>query len=143
MTKLKKGEVKITVIASGFADGGAPNTRRNAFDRPISPASALDDEQPRGKIYNTLQSLTRDVKKPISEKYEPKVETRQVDIKPVEEKIEPTAATNDDNDDWGVRLQKEEVKKKKTLDLRPPMGLRGAATIPVFSFFSNVIMSEL
>lgn len=100
--KLKKGEVKITVIASGFADGGSPNTRRSAFDRPIAaPIKDLDDEQPRGKIYNTLQSLTRDVK-PISEKYEPKVETRQVDVTPTEEKIEPTASTNDDNDDWGA-----------------------------------------
>ncbi len=105
--KLKKGEVKITVIASGFAEGG--NQRRSSsFDRPMpmSP-SALDrdEDQPRGKIYNTLQSLTRDVK-PISEKYEPRVEKVEmkpdVIVKKEEEKIEPTAATNDDNDDWGA-----------------------------------------
>ena len=63
-----------------------------------------DDEQPRGKIYNTLQSLTRDVN-PISEKYEPKVETKPIEIKTAveEEKIEPTAATNNDEDDaWGA-----------------------------------------
>jgi cell division protein FtsZ len=109
--KLKKGEVKITVIASGFADGANTNNQRRggnsmpSFERPVASSSpmtsVMDDEQPRGKIYNTLQSLTRDVK-PISEKYEPKVETARVEIKKEEEKIEPTASTNDDNDDWGA-----------------------------------------
>lgn len=102
--KLKKGEVKITVIASGFADQGNIQRRggSGSFDRPVSPIAAMDDEQPRGKIYNTLQSLTRDVK-PISEKYEPKVETKQPEIQKEEEQIAPTAATNnDDNDDWGA-----------------------------------------
>jgi len=100
--KLKKGEVKITVIASGFSEPGT-NNRRGSFDsRSSSSTSALDDEQPRGKIYNTLQSLTRDVK-PLSEKYEPKVEVKPVEIrKNEEEKIEATASTNDDDDAWGA-----------------------------------------
>ena len=99
--KLKKGEVKITVIASGFADQGGSSTssRRGGFDRT---ASTLDeDAAPRGKIYNTLQTLTRDVK-PISEKYEPKVEAKPEVKKVEEEKIEPTASTNDDDDAWGA-----------------------------------------
>jgi cell division protein FtsZ len=104
--KLKKGEVKITVIAAGFAEMPGSSQRRSVsatFERPIasSPvAKDLDDEQPRGKIYNTLQSLTRDVK-PISEMYEPKVEAKPIEIKKEEEKIEPTAS-NEDNDDWGA-----------------------------------------
>lgn len=96
--KLKKGEVKITVIASGFPEVGG-NTRRGG----VSPSSIdRDEEQPRGKIYNSLQSLTRDVK-PISEKYEPKVEAKPIEIKKVEEeKIEATASTQDDDDAWGA-----------------------------------------
>lgn len=112
--KLKKGEVKITVIASGFADQKGDSRRGTMsggghFDRPERPVSSvpaplMEDEQPRGKIYNTLQSLTRDVK-PLSEKYEPKVESKPLEIKKEkeEEKIEPTASiNNDDNDDWGA-----------------------------------------
>ncbi len=97
--KLKKGEVKITVIASGFIDPTGANNRRGPFESRST--SVLDDEQPRGKIYNTLQSLTRDVK-PISEKYEPKVETKPEVKKVEEEKIEPTASTNEDDDAWGA-----------------------------------------
>jgi cell division protein FtsZ len=101
--KLKKGEVKITVIASGFPEQGGNNTRRSTFDRSPSPVSIdRDEEQPRGKIYNSLQNLTRDVK-PISEKYEPKVEAKPVETKKVEEeKIEATASANDDDDAWGA-----------------------------------------
>lgn len=97
--KLKKGEVKITVIASGFPEAGN-SQRRGIFERPSSSMTSLDDEQPRGKIYNTLQSLTREVK-PLSEKYEPKVESKPDIKKSEEEKIEPTA-TSEDNDDWGA-----------------------------------------
>lgn len=101
--KLKKGEVKITVIASGFSDPASNNNRRNTFERSPSPVSVeRDEEQPRGKIYNSLQNLTRDVK-PISEKYEPKVEAKPIEVKKVEEeKIEATASTNDDDDSWGA-----------------------------------------
>ena len=109
---ITKGEVKITVIASGFAEPGSSNQRRSSgtFGTTSSPLSAsasaaMDDDQPRGKIYNTLQSLTRDVK-PISEKYEPKVEAKPIEIKKEEDKpIEPTAAStsgDDEEDKWGA-----------------------------------------
>lgn len=101
--KLKKGEVKITVIASGFPDA-AGGARRGLFDsRPsVSSSSTLDDE-PRGKIFNSLQAITRDVK-PLSEKYEPKIETKIETKKIEEEKIAPSVATakDDDTDDWGA-----------------------------------------
>jgi len=100
--KLKKGEVKITVIASGFPDA-AGGTRRGLFDsRPSVSSSTLDDE-PRGKIFNSLQAITRDVK-PLSEKYEPKIETKVETKKIEEEKIAPSVATakDDDTDDWGA-----------------------------------------
>ena len=91
--KLKKGEVKITVIASGFPE--ATGTRRGLFE-------ARSDDEPRGKIFNSLQAMTRDVK-PLSEKYEPKIETK-VETKKEEDKIEPIVASaqDDDTDDWGA-----------------------------------------
>jgi cell division protein FtsZ len=112
--KLKKGEVKITVIASGFADGqaGNPTNRRpisSSFSeaRATTPSPVVEDE-PRGKIYNTLQSLTRDVK-PLSERMEKPerpIETKQQPEpkKVEEEKITPTVtpAKDDDTDDWGA-----------------------------------------
>ena len=97
--KLKKGEVKITVIASGFPDATG-SVRRGLFD---SRSSATSDDEPRGKIFNSLQTLTRDVK-PISEKYEPKIETKVETKKIEEEKIAPSVAPSkdDDTDDWGA-----------------------------------------
>ena len=98
--KLKKGEVKITVIASGFPDS-AGGARRGLFDNRSSVSSTEDE--PRGKIFNSLQAITRDIK-PISEKYEPKIETKVETKKIEEEKIEPTVVSSkdDDADDWGA-----------------------------------------
>jgi cell division protein FtsZ len=103
--KLKKGEIKITVIASGFTDPQQNVGIRRAsasFDtRPAAVEPRIEDE-PRGKIYNTLQNLTRDVK-PISERMERPIESKP-ETKVEEEKIEPTAISpkDDDSDDWGA-----------------------------------------
>lgn len=101
--KLKKGEIKLTVIASGFPE--APGTRRAS---PNALFESRMDEEPRGKIYNTLQALTKDIR-PISaverqERMEPKIESKP-EVKHIEEeKIEPIKSTSDDDDkdDWGA-----------------------------------------
>jgi cell division protein FtsZ len=97
--KLKKGEVKITVIASGFpALQGA-----NAGRRSTGLFEGHDEDvQPRGKIYNSLQSITKDVKplstpeRPTENKPEPKI------ISVEEEKIDSSKKDDNDDDDWGA-----------------------------------------
>lgn len=97
--KLKKGEVKITVIASGFPELNGAG--KKLFD------SRLGDDEPRGKIYNSLQALTKDVR-PISSTTQtstPPVMPEMRDIireeKKIETKEEP-APTTEDNDEWGA-----------------------------------------
>ena len=74
---LKKGDVKVTIIASGFPDSA--NNKRPFFGKDDS-ADDKDKDSGKGKIFNTFT--------------EPKKE---------EKKAEPEkAATTDDDDDWSA-----------------------------------------
>ena len=70
---LKKGDVKITVIASGFASNGAPKKTLFQLDH---------DKEDRKKIFNSMPTIGKDSKAPAAEK-----------------KTEPVA---DNDDDWGA-----------------------------------------
>ncbi len=92
--KLKKNEIKVTVIASGFPENGRKNlfqeSERRATpsptrDLPVTPEKERPEPAPeRGRIYNTITpnpiNPIKDVK----------------DSKPVDEKKE------NDDDDWGA-----------------------------------------
>ncbi|MEK7175855.1 MAG: cell division protein FtsZ [Patescibacteria group bacterium] len=64
--KLKKGEVKITVIASNFADNSQAKRSTSLFQGFVS-----DEERGKGKIFNTIGASEKstikemDVKKPV------------------------------------------------------------------------------
>lgn len=77
--KLKKGEIKITVIASGFPEGAL---RKSLFQD-------MDEKDKKGKIYNAVPTFTSK---------EPKVEEKKVEEPP---KIEESN-NKDDDDDWGA-----------------------------------------
>ena len=102
--KLKKNEIKITVIATGFPETHVASGRASA-----PAAAAVSKEEPsiasmmrtaskeepaerpaRGKIFNTLSGESRREREAVAEK-------------PVEakKKAEPVEAKNDD-DDWGA-----------------------------------------
>lgn len=88
---LKKGEVRITVIASGFPEN--TSIKRSVFDN--KKISAFDEEG-RGKIYNSLAALTKDIK-PISE--------TKLNVESEEKKAASNASpgvNSDDNDDWSA-----------------------------------------
>jgi len=95
--KLKKGEIKITVIASGFPTQQGASSRRTTG----LYEGRDEDVQPRGKIYNSLQSITKDVKplsseRTIENKVEPKIAPAQ------EEKVDAPKNDDNDDDDWGA-----------------------------------------
>ncbi len=85
--KIKKGEVKVTVIASGFGE----NTLAAATTKSKSLFSAPEPkEDTKGKIHNSVSMP------PKEEKPEPKV------IPAVEEKKSTIPTISNDDDDWGA-----------------------------------------
>lgn len=92
--KLRKNEVKVTVIAAGFPEGTItggstpPDQVRSGFT-PTSPLQQKEEvSQPqRGRIFNSIpqQPAPRVVEKAV-----------------VEEKREVKVETKDDDDDWGA-----------------------------------------
>ncbi len=78
--KLKKGEIKITVIASGFPDG--------AKSKPLFTAEKAAAEEGKGKIFNTIMpssSKEKEIVKPATP------------VVPEEKKV-----LEDVDDDWGA-----------------------------------------
>jgi cell division protein FtsZ len=97
--KLKKGEVKVTVIASGFGDAPTQAAAVARSKSLFSSSLPLDHkEEPKGKIHNTLTPPPTPVAAPImkEEKHEPKPQ-------PVIEDKKATIPTiESEDDDWGA-----------------------------------------
>lgn len=73
---LKKGEIKVTVIASGFSE--TPGSKKTLFQD--------NDKEDRKKIFNSLPGMSKESK----------------DSKQAEKKPEPTPAPVDNDDDWSA-----------------------------------------
>ena len=86
--KLKKGEVKITVIASNFPE----NTQRKATS--LFQTFSNDDDRSKGKIFNTMPLQPhKDAQKPIVEEKKP--EGKQATPP-------PPPPVEDNDDDWSA-----------------------------------------
>jgi cell division protein FtsZ len=84
--KLKKGEVKVTVIASGFGEGAGPMPTVKSK----SLFNASEPKEDKGRIHNSVAT--------------PKEEVRPEPVKqaPVEDKKSTIPTINHDDDDWGA-----------------------------------------
>jgi cell division protein FtsZ len=91
-TKLKKNEVRVTVIASGFPDGTG-GTRKTLFQ------AAEEDRggDNRGRIFNTI--FPTQESKPAAPKNE---SVSSAPAKPIADEKKITDDTNDSDDDWGA-----------------------------------------
>jgi cell division protein FtsZ len=105
--KLKKNEIKVTVIATGFPEEGVSGMSRTHITRqapmqapaPLPEREVVEEEAPRGKIFNSLPRKTEE--RPS----EPTPSTPNVihndiprrDPKPIDQTEEV-----DDEDDWGA-----------------------------------------
>ncbi|MDQ3014576.1 MAG: cell division protein FtsZ [bacterium] len=95
--KLKKGDIKVTVIASGFPERGqksvfheAPVERREPAPQQQMPVERPpQQERERGRIYNSV--TPNPIQPPINREI-----PREQPQRPIEEKKE------DDGDDWGA-----------------------------------------
>jgi cell division protein FtsZ len=114
-TKLKKNEVKITVIASGFPSGALPPTaERGIFSNPLKSTTPMpgkptpsqskaeeEEEAEVGKIYNSIDFLKNSNKEKDNKKKTPpaKVVNPPQPKKGAETKEKDD---DDDDDDWGA-----------------------------------------
>jgi cell division protein FtsZ len=91
--RLKKNEIKVTVIATGFPNGTA-NKGASLFQM----APKEEEVKPQGKIYNTLTGgAKKEEKKEAKETEKAKaVETKK------KENTTPSKDVDDDDDDWGA-----------------------------------------
>jgi cell division protein FtsZ len=101
--KLKKNEIKVTVIATGFPEEGVSGMSRNHITRqaPTQAATPLperevEEEAPRGKIFN---SLPRKAEEPTPA---PTTSNMNNDIPRRDPKPVDIAEESDDEDDWGA-----------------------------------------
>src|SRR5690606_21441141 len=104
--KLKKDEIKITVIASGFPQDVANESPHIPSDGSMLRAAADGGV---GKIYNSLglgkthkdEGGTREVDEEKTETEVLKKEERKPEPPKRKEKIEKEEDENSDDDDWG------------------------------------------
>ena len=99
--KLKKNEIKVTVIATGFPEEMSHNhaiARRAPMAAPIEPEEEKAPES-RGRIFNSLtnprQREVEDAPAPRVDTMEPKPELPRRDPKPVD-------PVDEEEDDWGA-----------------------------------------
>jgi len=95
--KLKKNEIKITVIASGFPEGSIVGGAKKTIFSQQNTSPELETAQPQ-----TPQPAKQEEKRRLFATSP--IQQRQVDVPPVKEnKVEEKKEnTDDDNDDWGA-----------------------------------------
>lgn len=95
--KLKKGEIKITVIASSFPEG---NMRKGTS---LFQTLGSEEDKNKGKIFNSFGSSSSNSNnsnnKEEKEKIEPVIEKKKSFTPP---QPTTTISKDDDDDDWGV-----------------------------------------
>lgn len=101
--KLKKGEVKITVIASGFPENFSGVRPMSFEDRP-AVESRDEEAQNKGKIFNSMFGGNKEKERPIErerEREREEVQREEPPVTPPEEK-KNNVILEDDEDEWGA-----------------------------------------
>ncbi len=102
--KLKKNEIKVTVIATGFPEDSLPRSSASLFGLGSRPAREREKEDV-GMIHNSLLGIRNNptpspTPAPIVNS-DIKIERKPREEKPVDEPHRP-AKEEDDDDEWGV-----------------------------------------
>lgn len=90
--KLKKNEIKVTVIATGFPDPQQPN-KNTLFEASRKP-EVKEEEDKKSSIFSTIVAPSK-----IEEK-KPEQQSVSIPVKPAEKDTKPLPDDNDD--DWGA-----------------------------------------
>lgn len=77
--KLKKGQIRIIVIATGFPEGDSGEVSQGGIERSLFAMSAPEQEETRGKIYNDMgrREEAAPLPEPVQEVELPRVEKRR------------------------------------------------------------------
>lgn len=89
--RLKKGEIRVTVIATGFPDGLTNKTGTGTSLFQLNKNDAVTEDN-KGKIFNTLQSTINDQRKASADKKKEEGDEKKAD----------TLMDREEDDDWGV-----------------------------------------
>lgn len=87
--KLKKGDVKVTIIASGFPEG---NVKKSLFGNSHSEVEETKKEEKTGGIFSSAKSDDKEKEKEVEVKLK----------KTVEKEEEKQNLADDDDDEWGA-----------------------------------------
>jgi cell division protein FtsZ len=107
--KLKKNELKVTVIATGFPEKDAPHGHSTVVRTPLSRTAAPEapngdeaPEEPRGRIFNSLTTpRKREEVEPVAS--EPVVVQQPVVDSTIKREPRPVDPIDEDDDeDWGA-----------------------------------------
>jgi cell division protein FtsZ len=115
--KLKKGQIRIIVIATGFPEGDNGEHSQGSIERSLFAMAPAEQEETRGKIYNDMGRREEPAPLPEPIVEEPKVEKRReeplVTAQPqrreevqVQKTVTPPSAqqnaTEDEDEAWGA-----------------------------------------
>ena len=108
--KLKKGQIRIIVIATGFPESPAhASTPSNIFERPLFSMVSEKREEERGRIYNEIVKPLVDEKTPAkaegkesAKKEDAKVEKEEPIVTALPQKREDQPITPEDDEAWGA-----------------------------------------
>lgn len=89
--KLKKNEIKVTVIASGFPENATPRKESGFSMSAQQHLSSMDKEDIKGKIFNAIPAAP-----PVTMN-----EEKKTDEKPLPP-LSPSKEARDDDDDWSA-----------------------------------------
>jgi len=92
--RLKKGEIRVTVIATGFPDGIVNKAGGNSLFQLNKEEEIPVKEETKGKIFNSIQSTIDSQKRNAPAKKQDEEEKDQ--------QATPSNVVDDDDDDWSV-----------------------------------------
>ena len=104
--KLKKGQVRIIVIATGFPETNSGEVIGNAFERSLFSMPAKEQEEVRGKIYNEsiakpeVEAVVEDMPAPRKEREEPIVTATPRST--LGERMQTAPIVEEEDDAWGA-----------------------------------------
>ena len=103
--KLKKNEIKVTVIATGFPEEHSSHNAAISRRAPIAQPEHIEEErapEPRGRIFNSLGGPRRTEVEESAVSSAPKADTMEIKPELPRRDPKPVDVIDEEEDDWGA-----------------------------------------